>query len=68
MTDADTWRNGMRGGDMGWGRREDPGVRVVRRRGGMGLMVWTDVGICACAQGRDTERNNLHVSEGGEVG
>ena len=36
--------------------------------GGMGLMVWTDVAICACAQFRDTEGNKLRVSEGGEVG
>ena len=48
---------GEAGGPRGEGREE---------AGGMGLMVWTDVGMCACAQERETGRITVQVSEGGE--
>ena len=67
MTDADTWRKG-RGGGWTWGGGEGRCGEGSEEAGGMGLMVWTDVGMCARAQERDTERNILQVSEGGEVG
>ena len=66
MTDADTWRKGRGVGGHGVGEAGGPRGEGREEAGGMGLMVWTDVVICACAQERETGRITVQVSEGGE--